>query len=136
MRLRALGESEAIRSTGKAKAEAYRVGVESLGAQGYTVMQVMQIVGERNVRIVPDVAVTVVNDNYSSTSMTIKSHHLGRSVFHSLCCSCYRDDSSPLGGTEPLERSDKGGVEPRGLGAFIASRFFSPFLCLSAGFLR
>jgi len=57
-RLRALGEAEAIRSTGKAKAEAYRVGVESLGVQGYTVMQLMQIVGERNVRIVPDVSVT------------------------------------------------------------------------------
>ncbi|HXJ76451.1 MAG TPA: SPFH domain-containing protein, partial [Candidatus Dormibacteraeota bacterium] len=56
-RLRALGESEAIRATGHAKAEAYRAGVESLGAQGYTVMQLMQIVGERNVRIVPDVAV-------------------------------------------------------------------------------
>jgi len=56
-RLRALGEAEAIRATGAAKAEAYRVGVESLGAQGYTVMQLMQIVGDRNVRIVPDVAV-------------------------------------------------------------------------------
>src|SRR5260370_42164336 len=55
-RLRALGEAEAIRATGRAKAEAYRVGVEALGAQGYTVMQLMQIVGERNVRIVPDVA--------------------------------------------------------------------------------
>jgi len=32
--------------------------VESIGAQGYTVMQLMQIVGERNVRIVPDVAVS------------------------------------------------------------------------------
>jgi uncharacterized membrane protein YqiK len=58
IRLHALGEAEAIRATGKAKAEAYRVGVESLGTQGYTVMQLMQIVGERNVRIVPDVAVT------------------------------------------------------------------------------
>jgi uncharacterized membrane protein YqiK len=58
LRLRALGEAEAIRATGQAKAEAYRAGVESLGAQGYTVMQLMQIVGERNVRIVPDVAVT------------------------------------------------------------------------------
>jgi uncharacterized membrane protein YqiK len=56
-RLRAFGEAEAIRATGKAKAEAYRAGVESLGTQGYTVMQLMQIVGERNVRIVPDVAV-------------------------------------------------------------------------------
>jgi uncharacterized membrane protein YqiK len=60
-RLRALGEAEAIRATGKAKAEAYRVGVESLGAQGYTVMQLMQLVGERNVRIVPDVAVSGAN---------------------------------------------------------------------------
>jgi uncharacterized membrane protein YqiK len=57
-RLRALGEAEAIRATGKAKAEAYRAGVDSLGVQGYTVMQLMQIVGERHVRIVPDVAVT------------------------------------------------------------------------------
>jgi len=57
IRLRALGESEAIRATGDAKAQAYRAGVESIGVQGYTVMQLMQIVGERNVRIVPDVAV-------------------------------------------------------------------------------
>ncbi len=57
----ALGEAEAIRATGKAKAEAYRAGVESLGTQGYTVMQLMQIVGERNVRIVPDVAVSGQN---------------------------------------------------------------------------
>src|SRR5207247_2283985 len=60
-RLRSLGEAQAIRATGQAKAEAYRVGVEALGAQGYTVMQVMQIVGERNVRIVPDVAVSGAN---------------------------------------------------------------------------
>ncbi|HVY71987.1 MAG TPA: flotillin family protein [Verrucomicrobiae bacterium] len=57
-RLRALGEAEAIRATGQAKAEAYRAGVEALGPQSYTLMQLMQIVGERNVRIVPDVAVS------------------------------------------------------------------------------
>ncbi len=57
-RLRAGGEAEAIRVTGQAKAEAYQAGVTALGAQGYTLMQLMQIVGERNVRIVPDVAVS------------------------------------------------------------------------------
>jgi uncharacterized membrane protein YqiK len=62
-RLRAIGEAEAIRATGQAKAEAYRAGVESLGAQGYTVMQLMQIVGDRNVRIVPDVAVSGASAN-------------------------------------------------------------------------
>ncbi|HLH54068.1 MAG TPA: flotillin family protein [Verrucomicrobiae bacterium] len=62
-RLRAHGEAEAIRATGSAKAEAYRAGVEALGAQPYTVMQLMQIVGERNVRIVPDVAVSGTNAN-------------------------------------------------------------------------
>jgi len=63
VRLRAHGEAEAIRATGQAKAEAYRVGVEALGAQPYTMMQLMQIVGERNVRIVPDVAVSGTNAN-------------------------------------------------------------------------
>ncbi|MEO6004750.1 MAG: SPFH domain-containing protein [Opitutus sp.] len=57
-KLRALGEADAIRATGSAKAEAYRAGVESLGAQSYTVMQLMQTVGDRGVRIVPDVSVT------------------------------------------------------------------------------
>jgi uncharacterized membrane protein YqiK len=63
VRLRAHGEAEAIRATGTAKAEAYRAGVESLGSQAYTVMQLMQIVGDRNVRIVPDVAVTGTSAN-------------------------------------------------------------------------
>ncbi|MCI0576442.1 MAG: flotillin family protein, partial [Chloroflexi bacterium] len=49
-RLQALGESEAIRATGNAKAEAYRAGVNALGPQGYTALQLMQIIGERNVR--------------------------------------------------------------------------------------
>ncbi len=57
-KLRAIGEADAIRATGNAKAEAYRAGVEALGAQSYTLMQLMQTVGERNVRIVPDVSVT------------------------------------------------------------------------------
>ena len=61
VRLRAHGEAEAIRATGEAKAEAYRAGVSALGPQPYTMMQLMQIVGDRNVRIVPDVAVSGTN---------------------------------------------------------------------------
>jgi uncharacterized membrane protein YqiK len=57
-RLKALGQAEAIRATGFAQAEAYRAGVEALGTQSYAALQLMQIVGERGVRIVPDVAVT------------------------------------------------------------------------------
>jgi uncharacterized membrane protein YqiK len=58
IRLRALGEAEAIRATGNAKANAYQAGVEALGAQAYTALQVMQIVGDQKVRVVPDVAVS------------------------------------------------------------------------------
>jgi uncharacterized membrane protein YqiK len=58
IRLRALGESEAIRATGNAKADAYRAGVQALGAQGYTAVQLMQIIGDQKVRVVPDVSVT------------------------------------------------------------------------------
>lgn len=57
-KLRALGEADAIRATGSAKAEAYRAGVDALGTESYTLMQLMQTIGERGVRIVPDVSVT------------------------------------------------------------------------------
>ena len=63
LRSRGLGEADAIRATGQAKAEAYRVGVESLGAQAFTTLQLMQIIGASNVRIVPDVSVQGQNGN-------------------------------------------------------------------------
>jgi uncharacterized membrane protein YqiK len=56
-KLKALAEAEGIRATGNAKAETYRAGVQALGAQGYTAMQLMQIVGDRNVRLIPDILV-------------------------------------------------------------------------------
>ena len=56
-RLRSLGDAQAIRATGDAKAAVYRAGVESIGGDNYTLLQIMQVVGDRNVRIVPDVAV-------------------------------------------------------------------------------
>ena len=57
VKLKAVAEAEAIRATGNAKAETYVVGVQALGLQGYTAMQLMQIVGDRNVRIIPDIIV-------------------------------------------------------------------------------
>ncbi|MTJ47268.1 SPFH domain-containing protein [Dolichospermum sp. UHCC 0259] len=56
-KLKAIAEAEGIRATGNAKAETYRTGVQALGLQGYTAMQLMQIVGDRNVRIIPDIIV-------------------------------------------------------------------------------
>jgi uncharacterized membrane protein YqiK len=58
MKLRAGAEAQAIRAIGEAKADAYRAGVTALGPQGYTAVQLMQIVGEKAVRVVPDVAVS------------------------------------------------------------------------------
>ena len=54
-RLRGMGEAEAIRAIGQAKAEAYRVGVDSLGTREFTALQLMQIIGDRQVKITPDV---------------------------------------------------------------------------------
>ncbi len=56
-KLRAVAEAEAIRATGTAKAASYQAGVEALGEHGYTAMQLMQIIGDRNVRLIPDVMV-------------------------------------------------------------------------------
>jgi uncharacterized membrane protein YqiK len=58
IRLRALGESEAIRATGNAKADAYHAGVAALGTQGYTAVQLMQIIGDQKVKVVPEVSVS------------------------------------------------------------------------------
>ncbi|MEB3294913.1 MAG: SPFH domain-containing protein [Synechococcales bacterium] len=52
------GEAESIRLTGEAKADAYLAGVNALGAQAYTSLQLMQVIGDRQVRVVPDVAVS------------------------------------------------------------------------------
>ncbi|MCA9905567.1 MAG: flotillin family protein [Anaerolineae bacterium] len=57
IKLRAQGEAEAIRVRGAAQADAYRAGAEAMGEHGYTAVQLMQIVGERGVRIIPDIMV-------------------------------------------------------------------------------
>ncbi len=56
--LQAAGEAHAIRSRGEAQAKAYQVGVEALGAQSYAMIQLMQLIGQHGVRVVPDVAVS------------------------------------------------------------------------------
>jgi uncharacterized membrane protein YqiK len=58
VRLTGDAEAAAIRAVGGAKAEAYRLGIEAVGAPGYTAMQIATIVGENKVKIVPDIAVT------------------------------------------------------------------------------
>ena len=57
IRLRAGGEADAIRAKGEAQAAAYKVGAEAMGAQGFTAVQLMQIIGERGVHIIPDILV-------------------------------------------------------------------------------
>jgi uncharacterized membrane protein YqiK len=58
VRLRAQAEADAILATGEAKAKAYEAGVRALGSDCYSAIQLMQIVGDKSVRVVPDVAVT------------------------------------------------------------------------------
>jgi uncharacterized membrane protein YqiK len=57
------GEAESIRLTGDAKADAYKAGVNALGSQAYTALQLMQVIGDRQVRVVPDVAVSGSNSS-------------------------------------------------------------------------
>lgn len=69
IKLRAQGEAEAIRARGEAQAEAYRAGADAMGAQGFTSVQLMQIVGERGVRIIPDIIVGGQGQNGGSGTM-------------------------------------------------------------------
>jgi uncharacterized membrane protein YqiK len=56
-RLRAEADADATRALGAARAEAYRKGQEALGAAAFTAMQIATIVGERGIKVVPDIAV-------------------------------------------------------------------------------
>ncbi len=57
VRLMAQGEAESIRAKGEAQAEAYRAGAEAMGAEGYTAVQLMQVVGQNSIRIIPEILV-------------------------------------------------------------------------------
>ncbi|MBZ0299381.1 MAG: flotillin family protein [Anaerolineae bacterium] len=57
VRLMAQGEAEAIRAKGEAQADAYRAGAEAMGAEGYTAVQLMQVVGQNHIRILPEILV-------------------------------------------------------------------------------
>ena len=57
MRLRADAEADATRALGAARAEAYREGQAAIGPAAYSAMQIATIVGERGIKVVPDIAV-------------------------------------------------------------------------------
>jgi uncharacterized membrane protein YqiK len=58
VRMAGEGEAASVRAVGAAKAEAYRQGIEAVGATGYTAMQMASILGENKVKLVPDIAVS------------------------------------------------------------------------------
>jgi len=58
VRLNGEADAAAIRSVGAAKAEAYRLGIDAVGASGYTAIQLASILGENRVKLVPDIAVS------------------------------------------------------------------------------
>lgn len=50
-------DAAATRAVGLAKAEAYRVGIEAMGPDGFTAVQLAGVLGEHQVKLVPDIAV-------------------------------------------------------------------------------
>jgi uncharacterized membrane protein YqiK len=55
-RLRADAEADATRALGSARADAYRHGQAAIGPAAYSAMQIATIVGERGIKIVPDIS--------------------------------------------------------------------------------
>jgi len=72
VRLTGEGEAASIRAVGSAKAEAYRQGIEAVGANGYTAMQLASILGENHVKLVPDVAVSGDGASGIATAMVAR----------------------------------------------------------------
>ena len=59
-RTRVTGEAEAskILAIGKSNAEAYEQQVKAIGGNGFVQMKVAEIIGEKGVKIIPDVLIT------------------------------------------------------------------------------
>ena len=55
-RLRADAEADATRALGAARADAYKQGQAAIGPAAYSAMQIATIVGERGIKIVPDIS--------------------------------------------------------------------------------
>jgi uncharacterized membrane protein YqiK len=58
VRLNGEAEGSAVRAVGAAKADAYRQGIEAVGGPGFTAIQLATILGEHNVKLVPEIAVS------------------------------------------------------------------------------
>lgn len=58
VRMRGEAEASALAAKGAAQAEVYRLGKEALDPPAYTAMQIATILGEHQVRLVPDIAVS------------------------------------------------------------------------------
>ena len=57
-RMHGEAEAAATKATGTAKAEAYRLGIEAVGGDAFTAMQIAGLFAEHQVRLVPDIAVS------------------------------------------------------------------------------
>jgi uncharacterized membrane protein YqiK len=67
--LKAKAEGAAIREIGAAKAEAFAVGVKAMGQNGFTALQLVQVIGEKQVKVTPDVLVSGGNGEGGSTGL-------------------------------------------------------------------
>ncbi len=81
VRLNGDAEATSIRAVGAAKAEAYRQGIDALGAAGYVAMQMASILGEHHVKLVPDIA---VSGGDSSSPSRLADVMIGRLLQQSL----------------------------------------------------
>jgi len=70
-RLHGNAEADATRATGNARAEAYREGVAAMGGEAYVSLQLATVLGEHQVKLVPDIAVGGGNDGNGLASVMV-----------------------------------------------------------------
>jgi hypothetical protein len=94
-----------LRLLGQAKAETYRAGVDAIGGKGFTAMQLMQIIGDRQVRLIPDVLVGGSNGN----SNGLVDGLLSMLLWNQTGKDWHPDASKPVVGDRPAP--DRGSTE-------------------------
>lgn len=70
LRIRGQGEADAIMKVGEAKAAAYKAGVDAMGPENYTMFQVMGIIGDKGVKLIPETLIAGGSEGASNMMMT------------------------------------------------------------------
>ncbi len=67
------GEAQAVAAVGMARAKAYEAGIKAMGAEIFGQIQVVELIGEKNIRVTPDFLIQGGSSQADSGALMIQA---------------------------------------------------------------